>query len=129
MSGELLDLAVLERKKYNKLGEVMDLTEQLGEALDRNDPVAARMLVAMREDPIRLLAEVDRTAKERRSAFSPESRERLEALMDGAPPESSEERTFLEQAAQVRSLLERVVDLDRRVSLRMGGTDSFYHQK
>ena len=33
----LLDLAVLERKKYNDLNDVLDLTQQLGEALDRND--------------------------------------------------------------------------------------------
>ena len=30
-----LDLAVLERQKYNHLSELMDLTRQLGEAMDR----------------------------------------------------------------------------------------------
>ena len=30
-----LDLTVLERKKYNLLSEVMDLSQQLGEALVR----------------------------------------------------------------------------------------------
>ena len=60
MSGnELMDLAVLERKKYNYLNEVLDLTEQIGQAADRNDQVAMRMLVAMRQDPILSLAEVD----------------------------------------------------------------------
>ncbi len=42
-----LELTVLERKKYNCLLEVEDVTRQLAEALDRNDPVAARMLVVM----------------------------------------------------------------------------------
>ena len=66
MSGnELMDLAVLERKKYNYLNEVLDLTEQIGQAADRNDQVAMRMLVAMRQDPILSLAEVDDTAKTR----------------------------------------------------------------
>ena len=31
-----LDLTVLERRKYNLLSEVMDLSQQLGEALDRD---------------------------------------------------------------------------------------------
>ena len=34
-----LDLTVLERRKYNCLSEVMDLSQQMGEALDRNDQV------------------------------------------------------------------------------------------
>lgn len=129
MSRELLDLAVLERKKYNELSEVLDLTQQLGEALDRNDPVSARMLVAMRHDPIRRLEEVDKAAKERRRTLPDELKDRLEAILQGSPARSSEEKTFLEQAGKARSLLERVVELDRRVSLRMGGSDSFYHKK
>ena len=126
MSQELLELAVLERKKYNYLNEVLDLTRQLGEALDRNDQVSARMLVAMRQDPILRLEETDRTAKDRRTALPAGVRQRLEALLAGAQPQGSEEQTFLEQAGKARSLLERVVELDRRISLRMAGEDSFY---
>lgn len=126
MSQELLELAVLERKKYNDLNEVLDLTRQLGEALDRNDQVSARMLVAMRQDPILRLEETDRTAKDRRTALPAGVRQRLEALLAGAQPQGSEEQTFLEQAGKARSLLERVVELDRRISLRMAGEDSFY---
>ena len=45
-----MDLTVLERKKYNCLSEVLGLSQQLGEAMDRNDDVSVRMLVAMRQD-------------------------------------------------------------------------------
>ena len=48
-----LELTVLERKKYNYLTEVQDVTRQLAESLDRNDQVSTRMLIAMRQDPIR----------------------------------------------------------------------------
>ena len=34
-----MDLTVLERKKYNCLSEVLDLSRQMGEAMDRNDQV------------------------------------------------------------------------------------------
>mgnify|MGYP006990325601 CR=1 FL=1 len=36
----------LERKKYNYLNEVMDLSRQMGEALDRGDEVSMQMLLA-----------------------------------------------------------------------------------
>ena len=123
MSGnELMDLAVLERKKYNYLNEVQDLTEQIGQAADRNDQVA------MRQDPILSLAEVDDTAKTRLEGLDREERERLEELRSGADQARNDaERTFLEQSGRTRRLLERVVELDRRISLRMAGDHSFYH--
>ena len=115
----LLDLAVLERKKYNDLNDVLDLTQQLGEALDRNDEVSVRMLVAMRQDPILHLEEVNRTAKSRLASLTEEEQERIKALLAGAAAQDDGEKTFLEQAGKARGLLERVVELDRRISLRM----------
>ena len=58
-----LELTVLEKKKYNYLVEIQDLTRQLAESLDRNDQVSTRMLVAMRQDPIRQLTEVEHSGK------------------------------------------------------------------
>ena len=123
---EWMDLTVLERKKYNFLGEVEDLTHQLAQALDRNDQVAARMLLAMRQEPVLHLEEVDSAGKARRESLSGEDRERISALLKGGEPHSNEERVFQEQAQKARRLLERVVELDRRLSFRMAGENSFY---
>ncbi len=123
-----LELTVLERKKYNYLTEVQDVTQQLAESLDRNDQVSARMLVAMRQDPIRQLAEVDSGEKLRLSTFPEEDRDRVEALRRGEPPREDSERIFSEQAGKTRRLLEQVVNLDRRTSMRMAGAQSFYHK-
>ena len=128
-AGEWMDLTVLERKKYNDLTEVLDLTRQLGENMDRGDQVAVRMIIAMRQDPLLHLEETNRTAKERRGSLPEEDQERVRALLDGAEPRTGEERIFLEQAGKTRRILERVVDLDRRISLRMAGTNSFYRKK
>ena len=87
MSGnELMDLAVLERKKYNCLSEVLGLSQQLGEAMDRNDDVSVRMLVAMRQDPLLQLQELKRAVDTKRESLSQEDRDRLSALNQGAPP-------------------------------------------
>lgn len=123
-----LELTVLERKKYNYLTEVQDVTRQLAESLDRNDQVSARMLVAMRQDPIRQLAEVDDGEKVRLSTFPEEDRDRVVALIRGGSPREEGERIFSEQAGKTRRLLEQVVELDRRTSVRMAGEQSFYHK-
>ena len=84
----LLDLQVLERKKYNLLNDVMDLSQQLATAMDRNDKVSVRMLVAMRQDPLTQLEEVKHNLS--------------------------------------RRLLERIIELDRRLNHRLTGDKSYY---
>ena len=125
---EWLELTVLERKKYNYLVEIQDLTKQLAESLDRNDQVSTRMLVAMRQDPIRQLAEVDDGERTRRSVLADEDQERIKALEGGDPAQDDHERVYLEQAGKTRRLLERVVELDRHVSIRIAGGHSFYQK-
>ena len=73
--GDWLDLTVLERKKYNFLSETLDLSQQMGEAMDRNDQVSLRMLVAMRQDPILGLEEVKRAIDMKLVSLLPEERE------------------------------------------------------
>ena len=86
VKGDWLDLTVLERRRYNLLSEVMDLSQQLGEALDRNDRVTLKMLVAMRQDPITRLEEVQAAVRERRAELPAGDQERVSALDGGAPP-------------------------------------------
>lgn len=121
-----LELTVLERKKYNLLVEIQDATRQLAETLDRNDEVAVRMVVSMRQDPIRHLAEVDDGEKARRTALPEEDDRRVEALLKGEEPRDDGERVFMDQVGKTRRLLEQVMDLDRRISVRMAGNHSFY---
>lgn len=124
-----MELTVQEKKKYNYLVEIQDLTRQLAESLDRSDQVSARMLVAMRQDPVRQLAEVDAGERDRRAALPEEDGGRVEALLRGGEPLDGGERAFSNQAGQTRRLLERVVELDRRTSLRMAGDQSYYKKQ
>ena len=126
---EWLELTVLERKKYNCLLELEDTTRQLAEALDRNDQVAAKMLVAMRQDPLLKLEEVERGEKQRKAALPQEDQDRVRALLREQAARYDGEDVFLEQADKTRKLLERVVELDRRISLRVAGDHSFYRKK
>ena len=125
-ASQWMDLTVLERKKYNYLCEVLDLTQQLGQSMDRNDPVSMRILVAMRQDPILALDELNRSIQQRRQEFSPQEQERISALLSGATPDNDAETAFCNQAGLARRQLERVLELDRRINLRVAGNDSVY---
>lgn len=125
-ASDWLDLTVLERKKYNYLSEVMDLTGQMGAALDRNDQVSLKMLISMRQEPILCLEDLDRTIRARRQELPPEDQERVAALLSGASPRNDGENTFAQQAGTVSRLLSRVVELDRVINLRLTGDASVY---
>lgn len=124
-----LELTVLERKKYNCLLEVEDVTRQLAGALDRNDQVSAQMLVALRQDPLLQLEEVDLGEKQRMAALPEEDQARIRTLLREQAARYDGEGTFLEQAGKTRKLLERVIELDQRISLRLAGDHSFYSKK
>ena len=124
-----LELAVLERKKYNLLSEVMDLSRQLGEAMDRSDDVSIRLLLSMRQDPILKLEELRRTALLKQENLTPEERERVEAVISGSVSPTAEEESCFEEAGRSRRLLERVVELDQRLNRRLAGKNSFYAEK
>ena len=82
----------------------------------------------MRGEPILHLQEVDQTAKTRRASLQQPDRKRLEELLDGAEPQNKEENLLVEQAGKARRMLERVVELDKLLSIRMSGKDSFYNK-
>ena len=71
-------------------------------------------------------SEINQTALDRRESLAEEDQERVKALLAGAEGRTAEERLFLEQVQKARRLLERVVELDRRISLRLAGENSFY---
>ena len=124
-----MDLTVLERKKYNCLSEVLGLSQQLGEALDRSDDVSVRLLVSMRQDPILRLEEIKAAIGAKRDSMPPEEWERVNDLNGGAQPRDEDETVYLNQVGSVRRILERVLELDQRLNRRMAGDDSFYAQK
>ena len=128
-ASDWLDLTVLERKKYNYLNETLDLTQQIGSALDHNDQISLKMLLAMRQEPIMYLEELKQTIQARRQDLPPEDQERVQALLSGASPRTQEESTFVQQAATVVRLLQRVIELDRAVNLRLTGSSSIYNKK
>ena len=128
-ASDWLDLTVLERKKYNYLNETLDLTQQIGSALDHNDQISLKMLLAMRQEPIMYLEELKQTIQARRQDLPPEDQERVQALLSGASPRTQEESTFIQQAATVVRLLQRVMELDRAVNLRLTGSRSVYNKK
>ena len=93
----LLDAHVQAKRMYSALAETMDATQQLAEAVDRNDQVAISMLVTMREEPVQKLRKARQALDQQGAALEEGDRIRLAALLAGEAPERPEEEGLANQ--------------------------------
>lgn len=122
---QLKDAFALVKRMSALLGETVDLSRQLGEALDRRDNVAAEMLVAMRGEPIEKLAAADQALIHLTETLpAPEDRERLKALLNGAPADSPEEEPLAARVAANRRMLKQARELDQVLTAKMTRTEA-----
>ena len=125
----VMDALVQMKRTGNLLNELADLTQQLGQAIDRNDQVSIQMLIAMREEPLGKLQASDQALREQLEALpNREEAARLAAVLNGEPVEDSERtlKMLCDQVAQNQRRLRQVMDLDRVLNQRMGREKSAY---
>lgn len=121
----VMDALVQMKRTGNLLNEVEDLTQQMGQAIDRNDQVSVQMLLAMREEPLEKLQAADRAVREQLEAL-PEEAEELAALLNGNAPAQPGDRTqqmLCDQVAANRRRLKQIMELDALLGQRLGRTD------
>ena len=116
-----------ERKCYAALTEVMELTQDLSDAVQRQDQVTVQMFLSMRQEPINQLKEY-RTLQRKRCASLPEEESAaLWKVLAGKGADGTGQLQDLEKVVgQNQSLLERIQQADRQVSVSLGGKKSFY---
>ena len=123
----VMDALVLAKRLGNQLDEVLDLSRQMAEAVDRGDEVVIQMLLSMRAEPIRNLQKTDRALHDQRENLPQEEGDRLAGLLNGtAQPENREEEMLLRQAESNRRLHRQVMDLERILNKKIARDKSIY---
>lgn len=113
---------------YALLVEGLDLTRQLADAVDRGDPVAMRLVLSMRAEPVEKLRSVRQLLEEQKNALPAEDSVRLAALLNGEAAQRGEEGPLAEQVAANRRLLTQLFEMDKVVSLKLGKDESYYQK-
>ncbi|MEA4994396.1 hypothetical protein SDC9_58320 [bioreactor metagenome] len=123
-------LLVLERSIFRKLSEVIGITRELAEAVDREDQVSVRMLLTGRHRPLLELQELNAALELKRCDLSGEDEAAFDRLLkQSGPPRSEAEREAAEQIAQNRRALEQLAELDRHVNEKLCRDKSFYRKR
>lgn len=126
----VMDALVQMKRTGNLLNELLDLTQQLGQAIDRNDQVSIQMLVAMREEPLAKLQAADQALRDQLEVMTDlESAAQLASMLNGGLPAQEDSQTQQALCAQVAAnqrRLKQVMDLDRMLNQRMARERSAY---
>lgn len=122
----MMDALVQVKRMGNLLNEVQDLSQQLAEAIDRDDRVSVEMLVSMRREPIGKLTDAEDVLADLSSTLPPDDGARLLALLGGAPSQQEDEKTLVELVGSNRRRLEQILALDKRLSQKLARENSVY---
>ena len=124
---ELMNALVQAKRMGNLLSEVLDLSRQMAEAVDRDDHVSLQMLVAMRQEPISKLEQTDQTLQDQVDGMAdPEQAARLAALLHGEAAGEADEQALASQVASNKRRLQQVIELDKALSRKTARDKSIY---
>ena len=117
-----------EQKMYTALSEVMELTGELADAFQRQDQVSVQMFLGMRQEPIDRLESCKAMLERQCLQLPSEQRQILRGILQGQSP-PPQAQALGELVQKNKRLLDRILEVDRRLNLRIGGEHSFYHQQ
>ena len=122
----LMDAHVQLKRIYTALTAALDLTRQLADAVDRDDHIAAQMLVSMRKEPTDKLAQAKQALDQQRQSLPPSAAVRLSAILRGEAAESAEEAPLTAQIGVNQRVLKQLVELDQVVNRKLAREKSIY---
>ncbi|MEA5083832.1 MAG: hypothetical protein VB018_06710 [Lachnospiraceae bacterium] len=132
MDKEMLDIAVNLRKKYNKISELLDTTQQMADCINRNDMVSFEILMNMRTDILLEIEEINYLRGQLVEALEPKKEERVRYLMQKGvkiPDDNADEELRIYSSfMDCKSANEKLVAIDKVMSKKICGDKSFYQK-
>lgn len=128
LSGQVISASLaVEKAMYRVLIELEEITGELASAVERRDQVATRMFLSLRREQIERLTAQHATLQ-RQCAELPQSEGVMlhKILWDRETPVCDGAEELEKQVVRNRTLLERIIAADRKISRSLGGESSFY---
>lgn len=116
------------RSMYTALTELLELTNELSEAIQRQDQVSVQLFLSMRQEPLDRLRVCDTRLRRLCSLLPPAESAQLRQVLNGQGGGTAATQGLERTVRQNRQLLEQITRIDERLNRRMGGKKSFYEQ-
>lgn len=124
------EVLIQAQGRYRVLNEVLQVTKEIADALSRDDRVSVQMLLGMRQDEINNLSRSEQSIFTLLGCAGREEKEEIQALLRGdgqtTEEDSFEKRKIGEIGQNNKKIRNKIVELDRAISTKLAGKDSFY---
>ena len=117
------------RTMYTALSELLELTTDLSEAIQRQDQVSVQLFLSMRQEPLERLRICDAHLRRLCSSLPQAESAQLRQVLNGQSGGTATTQGLERTVRQNRQLLEQITRMDECINRRMGGKKSFYEQK
>jgi len=120
------DIRAIQKSICEKLLEVTSLTQELDEAVNRQDQVSVRLLLLARRKPLCELCAAWAKMDLQRCELSPQEVDELEEIFSGAGPEGGDSGAMAALQQSNQRLLQRLKAMDQEVSRKICRERSYY---
>ncbi len=114
--------------RRNHLNEVLRLTKEISESLSRNDKVSVQMLLKMRGQELEEVGDSVQKLQVFIAQLPQATQREINGLLQGQRLEQQDEHLdkIIDTVNTCKKTLEETIALDKRMSKRVAGSDSFY---
>lgn len=123
---QMQDIRAIQKSICEKLLEVTSLTQELDEAVNRQDQVSVRLLLLARRKPLCELCAAWAKMDLQRCELSPQEVDELEEILSGAGPEGGDSGAMAALQQSNQRLLQRLKAMDQAVSRKICRERSYY---
>ena len=122
---QIEEIAGKLEKKYTGFVEISRLTKELDDLLKNNDRDSVNMVMKMRGEEMDKISVIDEDINRACSLISAQYREYINNYNDfDSFPEELERIISIKK--RNRRVLEKIIEIDKRISVRLAGNKSFY---
>ncbi len=125
----LIEILKEVQNKYQCITEIDRITREIGESLSRNDRASVQLLLGMRQEEMDQVDIHERNINCLLSALPPVETDQVMGWIkgnDAHKPEGPVAEKLVERGKSFQLLMKRVIEMDRLISTRLAGKDSFY---
>jgi hypothetical protein len=125
----LIEILKEMQKKYQCFTEIERITKDIGDVLSRNDRTSVQILLGMRQEEIDQAEMAERNIQLLLSYVPTNEADLAMNWIKGNQeyiPENPIIKKIVEKGNSIRMLVQRTIELDRHISMRLAGKDSFY---
>lgn len=123
-----LEMIILQmQKRYTRLAEVLRLTQDLDDALKRNDRESADMLIQMRGQEMDEISVMNEDIAYRICGLPQVHQTAIECRLYN--DDDKEIKRIYELKERSQNILQRAREIDHRMNMRVAGEHSYYAQQ